>query len=163
MTDSRVKDKADIDRRSFVAGAIGAAAGVGALLSQSAQAQPPPGGPPQGRELGTTAGGAIPPEMRRPQSLFRLEADVHDCQVTGKVPTDLNGAFYRVGPDAHDSTLEPGVHDLLRRGRRRERSDPQQETREQARAAGGATGNEGQAGLAAPLHACVPEGRAVRG
>jgi len=100
MTDRTVKDKADLDRRSFVAGAIGAAAGVGAMLAQSAQAQPPPGGPPQGRELGTTAGGAIPPEMRRPQSLFRLEADVHDCQVTGKVPTDLNGAFYRVGPDA---------------------------------------------------------------
>jgi carotenoid cleavage dioxygenase len=32
--------------------------------------------------------------------LYRLEADVHDCEVTGKVPTDLNGAFYRVGPDA---------------------------------------------------------------
>src|SRR5262245_26129341 len=95
MTDRKSKDKTEIDRRSFVAGAIGAAAGAGALLAQSAQAQPP-----QGRELGTTAGAAIPPEMRRPQSLFRLEADVHDCQVTGKVPTDLNGAFYRVGPDA---------------------------------------------------------------
>ena len=32
--------------------------------------------------------------------LYRLEADVHDCEVTGKIPTDLNGAFYRVGPDA---------------------------------------------------------------
>ena len=78
MTDSKTKGKTEIDRRAFVAGAIGAAAGAGALLAQSAQAQPPAGGPPQGRELGTTAGAAIPPEMRRPQSLFRLEADVHD-------------------------------------------------------------------------------------
>ncbi len=37
--------------------------------------------------------------MRRPQSLYKLEADVRDCQVTGKIPADLNGAFYRVGPD----------------------------------------------------------------
>ena len=37
--------------------------------------------------------------MRRPTRLYKLEADVHDCEVTGKVPTDLNGAFYRVGPD----------------------------------------------------------------
>jgi carotenoid cleavage dioxygenase len=91
MTDK----KDEIDRRSFVAGAIGAAAGIGALLADNgANAQPP-----QGRELGTTAGGAIPQEMRRPTSLYRLEADVHDCEVTGKIPSDLNGAFYRVGPD----------------------------------------------------------------
>ena len=37
--------------------------------------------------------------MRRPAALYKLEADVRDCQVDGKVPTDLNGAFYRVGPD----------------------------------------------------------------
>ncbi|HET7132627.1 MAG TPA: twin-arginine translocation signal domain-containing protein, partial [Gammaproteobacteria bacterium] len=55
----------DIDRRSFVAAALGATAGVGALLAGGAQAQPP-GGPSRGRELGTTAGANIPPEMRRP-------------------------------------------------------------------------------------------------
>jgi carotenoid cleavage dioxygenase len=94
MTDQRT----EFDRRAFVASAIGAAAGVGAMLASESQAQPP-----QGRELGTVAGGrapsAIPPEMRRPVSLYKLEADVRDCQVTGKIPTDLNGAFYRVGPD----------------------------------------------------------------
>src|SRR5579863_4605479 len=40
-----------------------------------------------------------PLSMMAPAPLYRLEADVHDCQVQGKVPADLNGAFYRVGPD----------------------------------------------------------------
>ena len=44
-------------------------------------------------------GGPMPAEFQTPQ-LFRLESDVHDCQVTGKIPEDLSGAFYRVGPDA---------------------------------------------------------------
>lgn len=91
-----------LDRRSFVGGTIGAAAGVGigSLLAQGASAQAPAG----------RAGGAvreIPPEMRRQASLYRLEADVHDCEVDGKVPTDLNGAFYRVGPDPQ-YPLHPG-------------------------------------------------------
>jgi carotenoid cleavage dioxygenase len=38
--------------------------------------------------------------MQFPTTLYRLEADIHDCEVEGKVPADLNGAFYRVGPDA---------------------------------------------------------------
>ena len=29
----------------------------------------------------------------------RFEADVYDCEVTGKIPTDLNGAFVRLGGD----------------------------------------------------------------
>ena len=29
----------------------------------------------------------------------RFEADVFDCEVDGKIPAGLNGAFYRVGPD----------------------------------------------------------------
>ncbi len=93
----------EMDRRSFVAGALGSAAGIGALLSQAAEAQPPR----EGRDLGTTAGAAIRPEMRQPARLYRLEADVHDCEVTGQVPSDLNGAFYRVGPDAQ-YPLKPG-------------------------------------------------------
>ena len=88
-------EKTEIDRRTFVTGALGAAAGIG-ILGQTAQAQPPA----EGRELGTTAGGAIPPEMRRPTRLYKLEADVRDCEITGKIPSDLSGAFYRVGPDA---------------------------------------------------------------
>ena len=82
-----------IDRRAFMTGAIGIATGLGAttLLSGEAAAQAPgpgPGGPPPGMGMGPPVG------------LFRLEADVRDCEVEGKVPLDLNGAFYRVGPDA---------------------------------------------------------------
>jgi carotenoid cleavage dioxygenase len=67
---------------------------LGALGAADAQPQ---------RPAGAQAGGPppqIPPAMQRQARLYRLEADVHDCEVTGKVPTDLNGAFYRVGPDA---------------------------------------------------------------
>jgi carotenoid cleavage dioxygenase len=47
------------------------------------------------------SGGAreIPLSMRHQTTLSRIEADVRDCQITGKIPTDLSGAFYRVGPD----------------------------------------------------------------
>jgi carotenoid cleavage dioxygenase len=30
---------------------------------------------------------------------FRTEIDLVDCEVDGRIPDDLNGAFYRVGPD----------------------------------------------------------------
>jgi carotenoid cleavage dioxygenase-like enzyme len=29
----------------------------------------------------------------------RFEADIHDCEVLGKLPKDMNGTFYRVGAD----------------------------------------------------------------
>ncbi len=39
--------------------------------------------------------------------LYRLEADVRNIEVEGKIPADLNGAFYRTGPDAQ-FPLHPG-------------------------------------------------------
>jgi carotenoid cleavage dioxygenase-like enzyme len=30
---------------------------------------------------------------------FRVEIDLVDCEVVGRIPDDLNGSFYRVGPD----------------------------------------------------------------
>ncbi len=30
---------------------------------------------------------------------FRAEVDLFDCDVEGRIPSDLNGCFYRVGPD----------------------------------------------------------------
>jgi carotenoid cleavage dioxygenase-like enzyme len=29
----------------------------------------------------------------------RMEVDIHDLEVEGKVPEELDGIFYRVGPD----------------------------------------------------------------
>jgi carotenoid cleavage dioxygenase len=95
MTDERDK----LDRRSFVGGALGAAAGAGVsalMAGKTAQAQP--GVPPQEE---------LRPSMRTPTTLYRLEADVHDLEVDGKVPDDLDGAFYRVGPDPQ-YPLRPG-------------------------------------------------------
>ena len=88
--------KNNLGRRKFLGGALGAAAGASAaaiLPSATAQAQPPggPGGPPPGM------GG--PPPGPGPK-LFRAELDVRDCEVTGTIPSDLSGAFYRSGPDA---------------------------------------------------------------
>jgi carotenoid cleavage dioxygenase len=81
----------ELDRRRFLGGALGTLAGAAALTgsgSAAAQAGPPPGPPnPQ-------MGG--PP---RGPGLFRMEMDVADCEVEGKLPPNLNGAFYRVGPD----------------------------------------------------------------
>lgn len=98
MTDHNDK----LDRRALLGGALGAAAGVGiaALLPDRAQAQPPAGMPGISNE-------ELRPSMQRPTSLFRLEADVRDCEVEGTIPSDLNGAFYRVGPDAQ-YPLAPG-------------------------------------------------------
>src|SRR5690554_616197 len=96
------EDREKLDRRSFMSGALGAAAGIGAaaLVSSAAQAQEEryPGVPPDEE---------LRPSMRRPTSLYRLEADVRDCEVTGEIPSDLNGAFYRVGPDPQ-YPLRPG-------------------------------------------------------
>ena len=45
-------------------------------------------------------------EGRKPQ-LFRAELTINDCEVEGKIPSDLRGAFYRTGPDAQ-YPLAPG-------------------------------------------------------
>src|SRR5690606_3768559 len=98
------EERDQLDRRSFMGTAIGAAAGLGAsaLLAGKAAAQP---AAPQGAAAPNERD--VPPSMRAPQRLYRLEADVRDCEVEGRIPTDLNGAFYRVGPDAQ-YPLRPG-------------------------------------------------------
>jgi len=97
-----------IGRRGFVSGALGAAAGAGAagLLGQPAQAQPPAGpgrgGPPAGRG-GPPPGGGGGGGM----SIAGVETTIYDCDIDGEIPSDLNGAFYRVGPDPQ-YPLAPG-------------------------------------------------------
>ena len=75
-------DTNKLDRRSFMGSAIGAAAGVGiaALVEHNAAAQPPPAGLP-----GIT-NEELRPSMRTPTSLYRLEADVRDCEIEGTIP-----------------------------------------------------------------------------
>jgi len=43
------------------------------------------------------------------QPAFRFEAEVHDCEVRGRIPDDLRGTYYRVGPDTQFPTLEGDV------------------------------------------------------
>jgi len=99
MTDKNEK----IGRRRFVGGAFGAAAGAGvaSLLGQDGAQAQPPGGP------GGGPGPDISPNFVRPTSSFKLEATIYDCDVDGEIPSDLSGAFYRVGPDPQ-YPLTPG-------------------------------------------------------
>ena len=75
-----------IDRRGFISGLAGAAAAV-PLAARAA-------------DTPTAAGSVDRAWMAAPvQGLYRVEMDVHDCEIEGKIPADLSGAFYRVGPD----------------------------------------------------------------
>jgi carotenoid cleavage dioxygenase-like enzyme len=78
-----------MDRRRFLAGL----AGTAAASSLTADAADAPAKPAVGRTPDMTWMSPTGPR------LYRAELDVRDCEVEGKVPTDLAGAFYRVGPD----------------------------------------------------------------
>jgi carotenoid cleavage dioxygenase-like enzyme len=39
------------------------------------------------------------PDPTRGPATFKAEVDVQNCEVEGTIPSDLSGAFYRVGPD----------------------------------------------------------------
>jgi carotenoid cleavage dioxygenase len=110
MTDRN--DNSKLDRRSFVGGALGTAAGAGiaGMLGQAANAQPPAGGGfsgPDSAFAGPRGGGRGGAATGPAPSLFGVESTIYDCEVDGEIPSDLNGAFYRVGPDAQ-YPLAPG-------------------------------------------------------
>ena len=88
-----------LDRRTFMGTALGAAASLGAV-GAAAQAPGPMASDMLNRYVPT------PSQGKKPQ-LFRAELDIRDCEVEGKIPSDLNGAFYRTGPDAQ-YPLAPG-------------------------------------------------------
>lgn len=94
-----------LDRRSFVSGAIGVGAlgavGAGSPVTLAQQASSAPLSQTNAREASGN-----PPRSSGP-TLFRLECDIRDCEVEGKLPEDLNGVFYRVGPDAQ-YPMHPG-------------------------------------------------------
>ena len=87
--------KGGMDRRALLGGAaMGASLLAGAAAApQSAQAEVlfPKGGGGFGGPFG--AGGS------ESGAVNRSEVDLYDCEVDGKLPADLDGVFYRVGPD----------------------------------------------------------------
>jgi carotenoid cleavage dioxygenase len=40
---------------------------------------------------------------------FRTECDLRDCEVEGRIPDDLRGSFYRIGPDFQYPPLMPNI------------------------------------------------------
>ena len=101
---SNNEEQTGLDRRGFIGSALTAAAGLtaGAVAATPAAAQVP--GPMASDMLDRYV--PTPKEGRKPQ-LFRAELTIRDCEVEGKIPADLRGAFYRVGPDVQ-YPLAPG-------------------------------------------------------
>src|SRR5690349_4742579 len=99
-----MRQEKKIDRRTFMAGAACVSAAAAGIAGTSvagpgvadesiriAQAPPPAASPPDR---------AAPPPMPTRSGFYtptRFEGDVYDCEVIGKIPSDLNGAFVRVG------------------------------------------------------------------
>lgn len=99
---AQINPEGRLDRRSFMSGALGAAAG-GIAATTTLAAEPPPqmGSQPPAPLSQTNPREAVTNDaLSTPPSLFRIEQDIQDCEVEGKIPSDLVGNFYRVGPDA---------------------------------------------------------------
>src|SRR5690606_35671208 len=81
-----------MNRRDFIAASGGTLAAAGALAAAPAQAAAPVA-------PGTAPPAAAPPEpgFARRAVPLRFDAAIDDCEVTGKIPADIDGAFYRVG------------------------------------------------------------------
>lgn len=94
MTHDETEDlkKPPLSRRNFL-GSAAAAAVAGPLFSESAARSAPAqqAARPQAIEFPHNARGFSQP--------LRFEANVYDCEVTGRIPTDLSGAYVRVGPE----------------------------------------------------------------
>lgn len=86
----------EIGRRAFLgAAAIGTGAALAGLGSTPAQAADAAAGAPQvdfPDRPGAFGGGA-------PGTNCRAEIDLYDCEVEGRLPLDLDGTWFRVGPD----------------------------------------------------------------
>jgi len=84
----RTTQSAGMNRRSFI-GTL-AAAGTGAVAG--------------GLSIGAPPAKAETVHFSNPPGLggggpFRSECDIRDCDVDGEIPLNIDGAFYRVGPD----------------------------------------------------------------
>lgn len=85
-----------VDRRTMLG--VGAGAALVGLATSSAgvAADPPrPAGPVDFPADPKSFGGG----GSAPGAVNRAETDLYDCEVEGRLPADLDGVFYRVGPD----------------------------------------------------------------
>lgn len=73
-----------MNRRDFLAATAGTLAVAGAAAAPGIAQGAAPAGPP----IGAGAPRTVP---------LRFDASIEDCEVVGKVPSDMAGAFYRVG------------------------------------------------------------------
>ncbi|MEO8315932.1 MAG: carotenoid oxygenase family protein, partial [Pseudomonadota bacterium] len=92
-----------IGRRDFLTGAAAAgAAAVGTIAATPAQAevQFP-------KERGKFGSGGV-----TNAAVNRSENTLYDCEIEGDLPDDLDGAFYRVGPDAQYPKPKSLEHDI---------------------------------------------------
>jgi carotenoid cleavage dioxygenase-like enzyme len=95
--DNQDNERHRTDRRGFLTGAAALGAAVGALVAPSAKAEVR--FPTQQGKFGAGGATGILGSAFSGQ-VNRSENSLFDCEVDGKLPPDLNGAFYRVGPDA---------------------------------------------------------------
>jgi len=89
---------AAMDRRTFM-GTLGAVAGANVVASGAAFAAEAPAAANRPRSNHMAALG----------DSFRAECDIRDCEVEGEIPADLDGAFYRVGPDFQYPPRVPNI------------------------------------------------------
>ena len=95
--------KGGVDRRALLGGAVLGAGALAAGAGAQAEVQFPKAG---GGPFGFGAGGAVA------GATHRSENDLYDCEVEGKLPADLDGAFYRIGPDPQYPKPSKYSHDI---------------------------------------------------
>jgi len=100
-----MQDENEFDRRSFIKGAVGTAAGIGAAARMAAAAEGPPAGGPPGMDPAKPKQGAGSAATFAP---IRAEVSIKDCEIEGKLPGDLSGGFYATGPDPQYPPMAPG-------------------------------------------------------
>jgi carotenoid cleavage dioxygenase-like enzyme len=79
-----------MNRRDFVRVSVGTMAAAGGAAVTAAEQT----AAPAGAQGGAASGAAVQSPVKAPT---RFEASIDDCEVVGSIPSDIDGAFYRVG------------------------------------------------------------------
>jgi carotenoid cleavage dioxygenase-like enzyme len=93
-------------RRAFMGAAVGSIAAAGSASLARAQSADTDGSPPpwDGDALNPLAEAAAGRGFQAP---LRFNAEIDDCEVVGRIPGDMDGAFYRVGGEFYYPPLFP--------------------------------------------------------